>query len=246
MEINKFIRYYKELYPKEIQIDLVVNNDENVLVLKDFFSQEINDIYIYAWDRILSNIDVRIIDDEIFNFLLENEICIEKLSCMHLSYDKLIKIYNRYLYSEALLTVGRRIFFEERNNFDEILRFINLYKENWLMEYMLKCITICFITNGKNDIFVEKSKLLLEFALLNFDNCKILQLAKEKKLFLDVLLEKDEELLKEYYLMNSALVILALSINEYTPDYILEGITKIKNLKYGKIARSNAITKLYK
>lgn len=228
-------------YNEIINMKTCSSNEENTKLLKSFISTDINEYYISAWDNILSCINIEIIDDELFSFLLENNICIEKLCCMNLSNKRLIDIYNKYNCVEALITIGRRMFFENKYSGNELIEFVSLYKEIGLLDHLIKCIP-AHLCNNKNDkTFIDKSKLLLEYVTLNINDDYLNSCTYENQRFIDVLLETNIIKLRNYYLSKDDLVILALSLNDNTPIDILNDIIKLNNKKYIKISRKNSI-----
>lgn len=177
--------------------------------------------------------------DNVFEFLVENEIDLDYLAHLPLHDDQLLKLFNknRQLCEEAAFTLIDRSL---KNNVS-LQDFVNTFSRccnEAVSEYLFDAILL------KKDIdSLLKAKLLeaIQFIKKAYSsNEDIFKNAIEFYNFLALRETADIEFINQSYNLNSYIYNIAISQNVNTPIEIINELCSLKNMKFSKIIRINA------
>jgi len=180
-----------------------------------------------------------LLTEEVVEFLIENEICLDYLAHLPLSDNQLLILFKRnsQLCEEAAFTLIDRALKENVAEQD----FHNIFSQccnETVSKYLFGTILL------KRDInCLLKSKILdaIQFIKQQYSIKEdIHKTAVEFENFLELRDTADVEFIKRRYNSNSYIYNMAISQNLNTPIEIINELCSLKDMKYSKIIRTNA------
>lgn len=227
--LKKFIERICE--GKEGGDDFILNDDQNEdikliesICYDEKYKLKINNI----WDKIYHKLDEEYFSDKILNFLVNNDIHLIELSHSKIANEWLLKIYLKdNYYIEALQTVAIRKIFNEKSTIEDVLHFIDVYKNQFIYVYMLYSI----ILEGNMPVdIIKKGNTICKYILKNYQQTtNIYKYAIKYLNFFELVLSNNVCDINIIINKKSYLYLYALSKNENFKEKINR--TKIKKAK---------------
>ena len=246
IEINKYITEYEKFYNKDIEINYDSFCDNTIILLENLTNKQIDEILYYTWGRIIQTIPNGYLTPNIIEYLLEHEIALDVLCYKGLMGEQLMKIYNKNKCIDALIILGKRLLSKDEYTVFELCQFINENNNDLLYDILLKYMIILFVKKEEKEILYKKCVNALDIIIKQTENYKIKEFGFEMCSFLVAYNEKNIDIIEDFSTENNSLILLALSLNPYVPDFVLEKLLFIKNFKYSKIIKSTAKERLLK
>ena len=245
IDINEYIINYEKYYDKSIEINYDSYNDKTKVLLEKLTKKNINEYICYAWEQIIDSIPAKYLTQNIVKYLLENKIAFEILCYKDVSNEILKKIYNTdNNIIDALIILGKRLLLKDEFQLTDLCTFITDYRNDLLYDTLLKYLIILFINSQSNEIIFDKAMSMVDVMIEITENNDIKKVSYDTRSFLIAYNEKDINNIDQFSNTNDSLILLALSLNDYTPDNVLKKLLKVKNGKYSRIIRKNAKQRL--
>lgn len=224
----------KEIINEDLYLDEHLKNVEksqvNQLTLNSIKTKlQGSKIENLFWEKTLLFISIESLKDELIEYFINNKIALDILGHLPLPDKHLRSIAN--VSEEAVVTLGKRYYIEDKYMDYEFEKFINDYTNCYALWS-----TILSLRPSKN----KKRKILIKRLFLNtdFDDLKkrVIEENKEKTL----IKTKKIEMIEECYKTRKEGFLKAIAQNPATPQYILTELAIIKNVKYANIIRGYA------
>lgn len=186
------------------------------------------------WDSLIFLIDPKAIDAICFEYFMQNNVALEKLSHLELKDNQLKILATKY--NEACMTLLKRLYTSSYSE-DEFCEFISICTDEYSFKYILsipkqmdhKKQKLYDVINNRNDL----SKELKTIALKQYNS--------------DILENTDNvDFIKKCYIQMEPNYLLSISKNINTPIYILEELKVIQGIKYASTIRKNSLDTIKK
>ncbi|AUG58266.1 hypothetical protein [Acetivibrio saccincola] len=215
--------FYLDEYVKNMESD-IVNPELLVDIEEKIKGSEIEKLF---WEKTLLFINVKCLKDELLDYLIDNNIANEILGHLKLPDKYLWKLVDKT--EEAVLTLGKRMYIEEKYKYEEFQDFLAKFPNKyWLWNSLLNVEPICN----------EKKKILIKmlFKITNFDDLKkkVITITVSNR----IKNTKSIIVIKKYYKTMIPEYLLAISQNPITPIYMLENLVNIERIKYANQIRN--------
>jgi hypothetical protein len=246
IDINKYITEYEKFYNKDIEINYDFFCDNTIMLLENLTNKQIDEILYYTWERIIQTIPNGYLTPNIIEYLLEHEIAFDILCYKDLTDEQLIKIYNKNKCIDALIILGKKLLSNDEYTVLELCQFINENNNDLLYDILLKYMIILFVRKEDKKNLYKKCINAVDVIIKQTKNDKINEFGFEICSFLSAYNEKNIDIIEDLSTKNNSLMLLALSLNPYVPDFVLEKLLFVKKFKYSKIIKSTAKERLLK
>lgn len=187
------------------------------------------------WDQSLQYLEYNPGLDELLNYLIDNRIALLTLGHLSLPDQFLWRLVDDV--DEAILTLGKRYYQNQKYSIEDFIWFLNKYHNKpWLWDSLLHGELLgygCSPDAGKSTILVK-----LLFAKTDFDDLKryVIQTRIAKRL------EKTscQKLLLKYYRTNNPYYWRAIASNPAAPSFLLQELSIVEKVKYASQIRNLA------
>ena len=246
IDINEYITEYEKFYNKDVEINYDFFGDNTKILLENLTNKQIDRILYYTWERIIQTIPNGYLPSNIIEYLLEHEIAFDILCYKDLTDEQLIKIYNKNKCIDALIILGKKLLSNDEYTVLELCQFINENNNDLLYDILLKYMIILFVRKEDKKNLYKKCINAVDVIIKQTKNDKINEFGFEICSFLSAYNEKNIDIIEDLSTKNNSLMLLALSLNPYVPDFVLEKLLFVKKFKYSKIIKSTAKERLLK
>lgn len=215
--------FYLDEHIENMESDIV--NPESLINIKEKIKG--SDIEELFWQKTLLFINVNCLNDELLEYLINNNIANVVLGHLKLPDKYLWKLVNSI--EEAVLTLGKRLYIKEKYTCKEFIDYLTKFEDKyWLWDSLLNIEPTC---NKKRKILVK-----MLFKITSFDDLKkkVITIVVSNKL-------KDTKsinVIEKYCKTMNPEYLLAISQNSITPIYILESLINMKKIKYANQIRN--------
>lgn len=181
-----------------------------------------------------------LLTERVLDFLINEEICIDYLAHLPLSNVQLLKLFNknRQVCAEAAFTIIDRGLEKETSIEDFNIAFSNCCNEE-VGQYLL---TTMLLKPDIDDVLINKYLNAIRYIR---ENCKydeeLFEKAIEFENFIKLRFTDDIAYIKECYKKKNYIYNIAISQNDNTPIEIINELCLLKEVKYSKIIRANAV-----
>ena len=245
IDINEYIINYRKFNNENIEITYNSFDNDTSKLLENLTNDKIDEVLSNTWEHIVQTIPSYYLSNNIIEFLIERKIAVDILCYKELSDEQLIKIYDKSDCVDALIILGKRILSKEEYSMIELCEFISKYNNNLLYDTLLKYMVIMFVKNEK-EILYEKCFNAVNAITEQTQSKNIKDLCSETLSFFSAYKEQDIDVIESLISKENPLILLGLSLNPCSTEFILEKLLVAPACKYSKIIKNNAKERLTK
>lgn len=232
---DKYIEWINEVdkdnivtFHNKVPIEQTFVDEELLLEVASKMHEKEEELEEEFWETILSYLSPESISQSVFDYLIKNHLGIISLSHIPELDDKKLEVLTEYeCRDEAVFFLGKKHYTNDKYSAKDFCKLLKKYANEWVLDQLL-----LYTPNDP-----KKEHILYYFYCGKEEQDEYSKSEiKAKKLRITDNLEE----IRSAYTLNDPTLNLAIANNLFTPDDILEELTKISGIKCASEIRKNS------